>query len=72
MKVAELFSAQKHPVFEQIGGVGPLSVLRNFDCLIPRLLEVKRRQANEKIVMDEKEDQKNTKDEKHAKKSGDD
>ena len=64
MKVAELLSAQQHPVFEQIGGMGPLSALRNYDCLIPKILEVKRKKMDVKIEEDEKEEQKNTKDAK--------
>ena len=71
MKEAELLSGQQHPVFEQVGGMSIVSVLRNYDCLMPRLFEVKRREEKEKVGEDEKEEKQrgNIKDKKDAKKN---
>ena len=52
MKVAEIVAAQQHPVFEHVSSMGQ-GLLQNYDCLMPRLFEAKRRLENEKNGVDD-------------------
>ena len=48
MVIAEKLAVQQHPLYEQVHAYDPRNPLRAFDCLKPRLYEIKQKEVQEK------------------------